>query len=809
MRRLLPVLLCCLTVMPAIADAAGTDIVADTIEREADGSIVASGNVVIEQRSSREIRNLQLHQADNGRIAADFELGLQPAGRAKPIRRRILFEKQGGRWLIVADRPLKFIESNETMSDAAVLDRIEAWRNSWNRRDLDAYLALYDPSAYPDAEYPSRDMWIAAIKRDFARPPVRSIHADRIRYSTSDQRIEATGHVRLETAGARLEAESADVDNNRLTGNIRQATLYLPDGQRIKAKVIRRLSDTLFEAEDVRYTACPEDAESWALLAQRARLDQQEGMFVARNSRFEVVGIPVLYSPYLTQPLKRKSGLLTPQLAVGKRRGTELALPIYLAPADNWDVTYTPHNMTARGFMSEGEFRHVSPIGSEKLAGEVIHDKVTGYQRSRLQGDIAWTLPADIHLDASGDHVSDNNYLADYARDNDAARRYLQSSASLSQQFRYGDWALSTTHQQDLRLASNATVLQILPRLESRVSLPLGGFGRLHFDQQTTRFNRRLGQDGWRADLNPYLEVPWELDGGGISATLTAGMHHLRYWLGNTATGQPKRLSRNSYDTSLEVRSDFERISASGHWRHVISPVLRYDRVWAREQSGLTNFDSGLSQLTWSNLLSDNRFSGNDRIERSHRVTLLLENTLQSKTGDAVRDVLRIRAGVSRNLQRLVTDTAVQTQPLHLLSNILGDIVWTPVAGVRLFAAAQYDPSGKYFATTSGGAGWSGEGFALNASYHAVDRRFATASKLIYASGSIPLGGRWSAVGRWQYDALLKLTQQARFGIGYTHPCWKLQVEAYRLNRPSGTSRQSDIGASVLLEFKGLGSVGS
>jgi len=809
MRRLPSRLFVCLLLLPATVQAAGTDIVADTIHREADGSIVADGNVIIEQRRIRQIRDLRMSEAGPNRLLVRFSQSLDPAGSIQPSERQLLLTQSNGAWHIIADQPAEAAEVMAPTSDPAAAALVDNWRKAWNRRDLEAYLGFYAEDAYPAKEFPDRSRWVSSLQRDFASAPARTIRADRITYHAADHRIEAEGHVRLETAEARLEAEAADVDNNTLTGNIRNATLYLPDGQRMQASVIRRLSDTQFEAEEVRYTACPADDESWAVLAKSAKLDQAEGELTARHGRFEVLGMPVMYSPILTQPLRRKSGLLLPQVAFGKRRGTELALPIYLAPADNWDATYTPHNMSARGFMSEGEFRHISTVGNETLAGEIIRDRVTNGLRSRLEGEIHWSLPADIRFDAKGDHVSDHNYLADYARDAAAASRYLQSSAALSQQFTYGNWSLSTMHQQDMLLASNATVLQIVPRLESRLFVPLGDSARLHLDQQSTRFVRQTGLDGWRVDLNPYLELPWKLDSGGISATLTAGMHHLRYWLGNTTPAQSKRLSRNSVDTSLQVRSDFERISDSKQWRHVISPIIRYDHVWAPDQTGLPNFDSGLAQLTWSNLMTGNRFAGHDRFERTHRVSLLLESLLQSKSDATTRDVLRIRVGISRNLQRLITDSTVQTQPIRQLSNILGDLAWSPVAGLNIGAGAQYDPLGRYFATTTGNIGWTRGGFLLAAHYQAVDRRFAAETRLLSANTEIPLSTRWKATGLWQYDALLRLTQQANIGLSYSHPCWSLKVEGYRLNRPSGTSAQADFGGSILLEFKGLGSVGS
>ena len=75
-------------------------------------------------------------------------------------------------------------------------------------------------------------------------------------------------------------------------------------------------------------------------------------------------------------------------------------------------------------------------------------------------------------------------------------------------------------HQQNLLLANNKTTLQILPRVESRMQLELLPNLLLHFDQQTTRFDRKIGVDGGRIDLHPYVEIPWQLAGGGLSANM-------------------------------------------------------------------------------------------------------------------------------------------------------------------------------------------------------------------------------------------------------------------------------------------------
>jgi lipopolysaccharide assembly outer membrane protein LptD (OstA) len=642
-----------------------------------------------------------------------------------------------------------------------------------------------------------------------------TLMADQVIYRPKEHVLEAHGHVIIKSEKSMIYADQAFMDTEDNTGSMQKAVITLPGGERMTAERVKRIDEHTYEAEEVIFSSCPIDQESWRIAAKRALLNQNDGTLTAKHSRFELWQMPVLYTPWWQQSLKRKTGLLMPIVGSGKRRGTELGLPVYIAPVGNWDATLTPHWMSARGIMGEAEFRHISSLGSEQLNVAAIRDAVTNSSRSHLQGDIDWQLPANISLNALADHVSDHDYLADFASGTDASARYLQSAATLSQSGRVGEfegaWSVLVRHQQNMLLTSNATTLQILPRLESQALWSAHRNLNLHFEQQTTRFDRRTGLQGWRMDLHPYIEIPWELARGGITATLQAGSHHTRYWLSQTALADTQP-TRTTAEASLEVRSDFERIDEQRSWRHVVSPILRYDFIDAPNQAALPNFDSAFGQLTWNNLLSGSRFSGRDRIERTNRISFLLENRLQHKfdAESAARDILIVRGGAAYDIQRQSVDTALQTTSTRPFSNLLGEIIVQPVSGMRLYASGQYNPTQRYWATITSAVDFSSsDGYTLHVGHQFTDARYAAQSQLLSVSGSVHIASRWHVTGDWQYDSLLKLTQRTMLGLAYKHPCWSLGVEAYRLNRPSGTSSTADYGFRILLDFKGLGSVGS
>ncbi len=648
-----------------------------------------------------------------------------------------------------------------------------------------------------------------------------TLTADQVSYRSKEHVLEAKGHVIIKSDKAMIHAEQAIMHTGSKTGTMHKAVIILPDGQRLTAERVKRIDDQTYEAEVMTFTSCPVDQESWRIAASHAVLDQQDGSLTATHGRFELWGVPVLYTPWWQQALKRKSGLLMPAFGNGKRRGTEVALPYYFAPSANWDATLTPRWMSARGLMGEAELRHVSSWSREIIDVAAINDNVTGRNRSRMQADVHWRLPADVSLDAVADHVSDHDYLADYATGQDISSTYLQSLVTLSQTLQFaskqygeltGDWMLQAVHKQNMRLSSNTRTLQILPRLESDLQWALSPHALLHFDQQSTLFERRRGIDGWRVNVHPYIEIPWELAAGGISATLTGGVQHTRYWLNGNRALTNSTPARTAGEASLQIRSDFERIGTDRTWRHVISPIVRYDYIDAPNQSSLPNFDSAFGLLTWSNLLSGNRFSGYDRIEKINRVSLLLESRLQSKAPDTknASDVLIVRAGGSYDLLMKSVDNVRQAVPTRPFSNLLGELIWQPAANIRLYSSGQYNTTERYWATIVSSVGWTvSPGNRVNIRYQFTDARYTRPAHLIDFNASVSLNARWQATGRWQYDMALKLSQQAVIGLQYNHACWKLGVEGYRVNRPTGTSTAANFGFRLLLEFKGLGSVGS
>jgi len=652
-----------------------------------------------------------------------------------------------------------------------------------------------------------------------------TLQADSVRYNPGAHQIHAEGNVILHSPRAVIKAPAATMDSESKDGEIINGTIYLPEGKRVSAARIRRHGDYIYETESAHFSSCPEDSEAWGLSAATAVIDQNEGKMTATHARFELGGVPVLYSPYWSHPLRRKSGFLTPMYANSNRRGSEFAMPYYLAIQPDWDATYTPHWMSKRGFMSELELRHVSQIGSEKINLEGISDKVLERGRRRARADIAWQLPHSLSFGIDANYASDSDYLADFSRlPSETTASYLQSSTALGGHSEHSDWQLSSIYKQSLTSASNTATLQIAPRFESQWTQPV--FNRLailHFDQQTTRFTRREGVDGWRMDLHPHAEIPMEFLGGAITSSLTFGSHHTRYWLGNTQ--EEKTPVRTSAELGISASTVFERTFLKRTLRHSIIPSLRYDAVDVADPATSPNFDSAFSQLTNTNFMSGNRFSGHDRIEHAHRVSFSLTSRLDHKSASPdespselensqkehapilrapVRTLLEASIGASYDLKSASQSTTSR------LSNLFPSLTFNPLPTLRLTASGQYDHRNRFWATTAYAATWHAEtANALAVSYQTQDVRYVSPeTRTIRASGTYQISPRWQLTGNLFHDLQLKKLQNANASLTYTHACWNLHLESQWTNRPSGTSKASEFSFLLMVTFNGIGTFG-
>jgi LPS-assembly protein len=142
---------------------------------------------------------------------------------------------------------------------------------------------------------------------------------------------------------------------------------------RLEGAVIERRGENQYRLENARFTTCqcPEgERDPWVVSSEK--LDVEVGGFAkARNSTIDILGVPVLWLPWLAYPVKteRETGLLFPEIRTSSRTGVDVGLPFFWAAGDPLNVTLAPHYLTKRGFKPELTLEYV--VG-EKSWGEAF-----------------------------------------------------------------------------------------------------------------------------------------------------------------------------------------------------------------------------------------------------------------------------------------------------------------------------------------------------------------------------------------------------------------------------------------------------
>jgi len=284
--------------------------------------------------------------------------------------------------------------------------------------------------------------------------PTRVLRADLIVFSAITRQGVATGNVLVIDGEDTLNADVLQFQIDTLEGVVFGGEVGGPTSKfTMTGDVIRKVGDQRYIIDDAEFTSCrcPEEGrQPWKLTASKA--DLELGAYgKARNAAFEILGVPVLWFPWMIYPLNsdRQTGFLFPEWNASSREGTDIGLPFFWAVNDRVNMLFKLAYLTENGiqftvasdyvFGEKSEGRLVaqyiddtsidpenpsSPFSSQRWAAEWVHDQY-------LPKDWRWVVDARA--------FSDNRYPFDF-RDFQYYRdfRYIESTTFVEK--RFGSW---------------------------------------------------------------------------------------------------------------------------------------------------------------------------------------------------------------------------------------------------------------------------------------------------------------------------------------------------------------------------------
>jgi LPS-assembly protein len=644
----------------------------------------------------------------------------------------------------------------------------------------------------------------------------QTVLADWLRYDVENDEMWGKGNVTLRTGIDWITGPEAKFKRDTETGYFTAPEFHVGENaSRGSAKEILFNGPNRYDVKDASYTTCVAGDDDWYLRAIDVDLDRSRLVGTAHDATIYFKGAPILYSPYLTFPLsnERKSGFLTPVLGTNSARGIEMSLPYYFNLAPNYDATLTPRYMTKRGLQLNGQFRYLFPDIAGEVDAEGLRDRLTDTGRYGLLWKHNENIPAVPGLAAylNLQKVSDNTYFADLSD-----RLTITSQTNLPREggFAYskGPFSILTRMQtfQTLQDPNNPITPpyfrepQVVARLDpvEWQGIDFAGNG------EYVRFRQPALINADRTVL--YPTVAWNRRGNAWFFTAKTGLHMSNYNL-DDPNAVDRHLDRVVPISSLDSGVVFERDANffGRDYVQTLEPRAFYVYIPFRDQTKIPVFDTAIDDFNFSQLFTENRYLGSDRIGDADQITLAVTSRFLDPSNGEERMRFAVGQRYYFSSQRVtLTETPRNANSSDVLFSGEGKVTDT------FTAAATYEVNVNHRETQEFDIGvrWQPSlGKVLNASYRynreTIDPTTGNLSTLkqVDLAGQWPVGN-WSLIGRWNYSIVNKKTLEGVFGAEYNGGCWAFRVVGQRL-----ITNVNQVSSSVFVQFElnGLAKLGT
>jgi LPS-assembly protein len=679
------------------------------------------------------------------------------------------------------------------------------------------------PGSDRDAVYLRADLlegesekWVQSSGKVELRTRRQTVLADWLHYDLVTEEVWAKGNVLMRRGADWISGPEAKFKRGDETGFFQQPEFHIGDNaSRGDATDLLFVGENRYELKDFRYTTCVAGNDDWYLTSREVDLDRSRLVGTARNASIIFKGVSIFYSPYLDFPLsnERKSGFLTPLFGSTSSRGIEMSVPYYFNLAPNYDATLTPRVMTRRGLQINGQGRYLFPDMAGEADAEVLPDRVTGTNRYAL----SWKhnqnfgfLPGLAGY-VNMQKVSDDAYFTDLSD-----RIVVTSQSTLPREaglvYNRGPFSLLTRIQTFQTLQDPANPITPPYFREPQLLMTMNPVEWKGLDFQASgefvRFHQSALVSGDRTVL--YPSVTWAQRGNAWFVNARTGLHMTHYDLDNAALSE-SQLNRvvpiSSVDSGLVFERDANLFGKA--FTQTLEPRAYYVYIPYRRQDQIPPFDTAIDEFNFSQLFTENRYLGSDRVGDANQVTLAVVTRLSDpQTGEE-----RMRFAIGQRYyfedQRVTLTEAPRTaNTSDLLLSGEGRLsdAWSAASTL------QYNLDHRQTEQLDLGVRWQpGPGRVLNASYRYIREQVdptgnTSQLKQVDFSGQWPFLDGWSAIGRWNYSLVDGKTLEGVAGLEYNGGCWAFRIVGQRLTTTTQLASKS---VFVQFELNGLARLGT
>ncbi|MDX2072798.1 MAG: LPS assembly protein LptD [Alphaproteobacteria bacterium] len=475
---------------------------------------------------------------------------------------------------------------------------------------------------------------------------------DRLVYDRKQEIVHVYGNVSItDETGNVVFAEEAELRDEMNQAVIEQFKARMNDESLFASARAVRVNENVLKLDHAVYSPCKvtcaddlEEGESkhspmWQMRADHVTVDNEKQTVVYRNAWMELFGLPIFYTPYLshaTPGADGKSGITIPEFEHNDNLGNVYRLPIYYAIAPDKAASFTPVYTSREGPILLTEYKQKFDSGQLD-----INTSITRPRDRDAAGNLAPGRQLRGHVFAGGEFEEgdDTRWGFDIKRTTDDTylRKYDIDGSTLLQSRVYGQTYNFTDSGTRSALSAEGVAFQGLAASDDSQRIPLalplvnfdyetspGIYGSRYFiDSNALVLSRDIGANtrrlsntiGWRlpyiTDNGQVIEFKTQLRGD-IYEVSEVALNNGETFDGVTGRLVPEAsaLWRYPFINQMEVTSIMVEPVVSA----AISPN-------GGNPEEISNEDSLVPEFTDTNLFSDNRFAGYDRIEHGPRVS--------------------------------------------------------------------------------------------------------------------------------------------------------------------------------------------
>lgn len=480
----------------------------------------------------------------------------------------------------------------------------------------------------------------------------RRLQANKVTYNVATDQASASGAVVLTDINGDVHmADFVELDDAFKQGFIRNLSSVLKDGSRVRAESGERVNANKIILKNAWYTPCTKCAEDgtpdWNVKADQVTLDEENKRVVYKNATFELFGVPVIYTPYLSHPdgtETQKSGFLSPRAGFGSQLGGFVNTRYYHAIAPDKDAT-TGLIVTGReGVVVTGQYRQRFEDAEASIGGTITQSTrpIVGGRsnqeiRGSVNGDGLWHIDNKWRAGYKVALASDDQYLRQYKLEGEdvldntvyaerfGARDYLNINAQAFQDTRVSRQGIDQPHV--LPNVHFESLSEPKAVLGGRTKITGNVLGLLR-DGNGQDMERAIGKAEW--NKRTILPVGLVND---TTAQIRGDLYAVQDRSGATAAQKTSdTVTRSFAQVHSQMGYPMEKRLEKG------SVVLEPRAALTLSQdvddfADVPNEDSQDVDFSIAQLFSSSRFAGYDRIDDGTRITTGLSAQYLTDTG--------------------------------------------------------------------------------------------------------------------------------------------------------------------------------